>query len=299
MTTNLADQEYWENSYVGMEFSQPDQDDFIRTWINRHVPRGTGDCIEVGCFPGRFLSVFGDLGYRLNGIDLASRIDTHVPKWLAAHGYQVGKFDRADFLTFPLEPRYDVVSSFGFIEHFTDWFDVLARHADLVRPGGYLVIEAPNFSGLVQRCLRRLFDPTGLDRHYTPSMNSQGWAEVATRLGFEIVQAGPIANFSFWKCAPIEEGIRSELMMMLDIIQPILETREETRAHAAAGYHGLIAKRVADGPPADDPSRIADLAAIGQAAIARDLDISAAAEMMAARIEVWIKYMNNKWKSRH
>ena len=298
MTTNLADQTYWESGYVGMEFSPPAQDDFIRTWINAHVPRGTGDCLEVGCFPGRYLSVFGDLGYRLNGIDLASRVDTHVPKWLADHGYAVGQFARADFLTFPFEPRFDVVSSFGFIEHFTDWYNVLARHADLVRPGGYLVIEAPNMAGLMQRFLRRLFDSADLSRHYTPSMDPQGWAEVTTRLGFEIVEAGPISNFSFWRSSPIEQGIKSELMVILDILQPILETREETRGHAAAGYQGLIAKRVAEGPPADDPSRIADLDAIGRAAVARDLDISQAAETMAERVEVWIKYMNNKWQSR-
>lgn len=59
----------------------------------------------------------------------------------------------------------DVVSSFGFIEHFTNWREVLAKHAEPVADDGHLIIEAPNFTGAFQRWLHVNFDKANSARH--------------------------------------------------------------------------------------------------------------------------------------
>ena len=187
MTTNLVRQAEWDAVNNVTAFGPLPADDGFRLWLSRFLPRGPGDCLEIGCFPGRFLAAMGDLGYRLNWIDLTPRTDVELPQWLAAQGYDVGTFARADFTTYPFAQRFQVVSSFGFIEHFTDWHEVLGHHADLVAPDGFLVIEAPNMAGLLQRVLRQLFDKQNLAGHWTPAMHADCWAAVALRLGFEIL----------------------------------------------------------------------------------------------------------------
>jgi len=294
--SNLVEQEFWDGGYAEAHFSPLAADDFFRVWLQTHVPRGTGDCIEIGCFPGGFLAALGDLGYRLNGIDLTPRVE-EMPNWLAPLGYAIGTFTRGDFETFSPGRRYDVVSSFGFIEHFTTWAEVLARHCDLVAPGGYLVIETPNFSGLTQRVLRQLFDPQDLARHHLPAMHVEAWADVVTLLGFEIVHVGPLGKFHFWR-AEAGEGMRFELATLLDVVMPVLATREETSTLSTAGFLGLVARRIKDGPPPHEAARIAELASISEAAAAYDRSIEPAAKELFHRAEAWIKYMNSKWQIR-
>lgn len=294
MTTNLVDQTHWDGGYAEGEYTPLPADDFVRTWVNAHVPKGTGDCLEVGCFPGRYLGMFGDLGYRLHGVDLTPRVE-EIAGWLSAAGYQAGSFHRQDFLTCAFDRRFDVVSSFGFIEHFTNWHEVLAGHADLVAPGGYLVIEAPNMAGLVQRVLRRLFEPEDLKRHCTAAMNLDAWSAVVRRLGFDVVYAEPLGNFDFWRMQPGQPGMEFELSVLLQALTPVLRTRGETRSPVSSGYIGLIARRSAEGPPPGDPARTKDLTAIAMRAAMRDRDIDAAAQATIDRVRAWVKYMHDRW----
>ena len=76
------------------------------------------------------------------------------------------------------------VSSFGFIEHFVNWKEILTQQARLVNNGGYLVVEAPNFYGLIQKMLHWFFDKENYKRHYVPSMSPQALGQGITRLKF-------------------------------------------------------------------------------------------------------------------
>ena len=72
--SNKASQDYWHEEYAGYRFHIARRKDFIRRWIEEYIPPARGPeqtCLEIGCYPGRFISVFGELGYELSGIDLA------------------------------------------------------------------------------------------------------------------------------------------------------------------------------------------------------------------------------------
>jgi hypothetical protein len=141
--------------------------------------------------------VFGELGYELYGIDLAGRLEG-LAEWLSQRGYRTGGFWKQDFLTFDPQRRFDVVASFGFVEHFINWREVLERHARLVGEGGCLVVEAPNFTGAFQSWLHRRFDRENYDRHHIPAMDVGQWAQVLEALGFEILYRGCFGGFHFW-----------------------------------------------------------------------------------------------------
>jgi hypothetical protein len=74
--TNKASQEFWNQVY-DVEPQIAGRSDIIRAWIEAYVPNVAGankTCIEIGCYPGRYLSVFGELGYELFGIDLKIKL---------------------------------------------------------------------------------------------------------------------------------------------------------------------------------------------------------------------------------
>lgn len=74
----------------------------------------------------------------------------------AAGGPKLTLFNE-DFLEWSTSERFDLVCSFGFIEHFNDWPAMIRRHAELVVEGRYLILTTPHFRNL-QYALHRLFD---------------------------------------------------------------------------------------------------------------------------------------------
>lgn len=195
---DFVEQDYWDKSYQQIRFATLPDHDPIKLWLTTFIPNGNGTCLEVGCFPGGILSCFGELGYELHGIDLTPRVEHDLPAWLNSRGYRVGKFTRGDFARFTPETEYDIVASFGFIEHFSKWETILLKQASLVKKGGLLVIEAPNFRGIVQRLLHLLLDRENYERHNIASMNPYEWAKITKKMGFEIVFCGFLGNFLFW-----------------------------------------------------------------------------------------------------
>ena len=59
---------------------------------------------------------------------------------------------------------FDMVMSLGFIEHFTDVEKAVGIHLELLKPGGTLVVEIPNLSG-INRMVFRLFNRELLEMH--------------------------------------------------------------------------------------------------------------------------------------
>lgn len=247
--TNKADQSYWNREYAGFNLHIAKPRDVIRQWIESHFPPLHGEnrsCIEIGCYPGRFLAVFGALGYRLSGIDLADNLQA-LPAWLSAQGYRIDDFWQQDFTTFDAQRKFDVVSSFGFIEHFTDWREVLAKHAQMVADGGHLVIEAPNFTGAFQRWLHVNFDSANYARHHAPAMDIEAWADMLKKEGFDIVYAGCFGPFHFWT-EPDERRFRERCMLWgLRMLKPLLRRVLPRHRKSWSPFCGVIARKRSDG----------------------------------------------------
>lgn len=195
----LTDKEYWIQSYRVDEFAEYDADNAHFRLLFRFVrPEAIRSVIEVGSYPAPFLAALGRYGWELNGIDFHPDNSTKVPAWLESRGYKVGTFVSEDFLEFTPSRQYDLAYSLGFIEHFTNFRDVIVKQAKLVKPGGYIFITTPNFRGFVQRWTHYFLDRQNLERHYLPSMNPSLWAEVLEREGFSVLYAGYFGQIGFW-----------------------------------------------------------------------------------------------------
>lgn len=217
----------------------------LRLLVNTHIPKKEdGDCIEIGCSPGGFLPLFGDLGYTLHGIDFDPRIQNELPQWLIKNGYKPGQFIVDDFTTHQFSIQYDLVYSLGFIEHFTNWIDILLRQADLVREGGYLLVGTPNYAGLFQRLLHKLFENANYMTHVTASMNPKLWRELLEATGFRVIFAGTVGTFDLWtRGTEALPRITQELLWTLEKLRPALSTVEESESFAMSPYLAVVAQR--------------------------------------------------------
>jgi len=199
--SGIVSKSYWEDGYSETKPQMATKADVIRCWIEKHVPiaeeKQQKTAIEIGCYPGRYLSVLGDLGYETNGIDFCKQVET-LPKSMKEAGYRVGEFWKEDFEKFQPGRKFDVVASFGFIEHFDNFEDIVLKHADLVNNQGYLVLEVPNFYGAFQHWLHRNFDNINYKRHFIPAMNIERLADVVDRAGYDVLYKGYFGQLDFW-----------------------------------------------------------------------------------------------------
>ena len=239
----LLPQSDWDASYSASELWTAPPGDPIRIWIEKFIPKSQGTCLELGCFPGRFLAVFGELGYELHGIDLTPRVETDLKYWLKSKGYLIGEIVRDDVWTYPFARKFDVVCSFGLIEHFVEWEKLIALQSELVADGGWLVLSTPNFRGRVQNLFHRWFDKENLEKHNLDAMRPERWKQIVQPLGFEMVNAGYLGPFDMW-CGPGKRNAFQKFVVkVVRRLIPFLQW-VPCRSAALAPYCGLIARKV-------------------------------------------------------
>lgn len=155
---------------------------------------------EFGCFPGRYMAHLGKKGMTVNGMDLAPNLDDRFIAWMKSEGIATGLLKREDVLAYAktTDDRYDMVCSFGFIEHFRNFPEIIALHDRILKPGGLLMITTPNFRGGLQQFLHRSLDKVNMDLHYLPSMKPDLWQRQLVQEGYERIFAGYFGRFDFW-----------------------------------------------------------------------------------------------------
>lgn len=239
--TNLYVQEIWDRGYERLEFEIAAPTDQVRQWLERSAKGRSGRCLEIGCFPGRYLAVMGELGFELNGIDLTPRVDPEMKTWLQDQGYRVGRIVRGDFFADHGGAKYDVVYSVGFLEHFTDWESVLRRHAELVADGGMLLLNVPNFTGWFQRFFHKAVDRENFERHHLGAMNPSAWKAEIEKQGFRVLELGYFDRLDFWVGEQKRNFAQKGLFWALRAFKPFLRPLVPRGSSSFSPYLGMIA----------------------------------------------------------
>jgi SAM-dependent methyltransferase len=169
MSNTLTDRNFWKEYWKNYQYLKVSQKMFFDKYITYKLSGKT--FIEIGGFPGT-MSIYFHKKYKCT----VSLLDFYIDKYMVNRMEQTNDVPietieciECDFFDFTPECLYDVVFSFGFIEHFDDTHDVIRRHVDLLVPNGHLLIILPNFLGLngwIQRC----FDRKNFDAHNLQSM---------------------------------------------------------------------------------------------------------------------------------
>lgn len=241
--TALAPKEVWDRLYQDKKPHGVSAKDQIARWIVEHVPlTESGTAFEIGCFPGRYLPTLGALGYELNGVDMHQGVND-MKVWLKGLNLRVGEFSQEDFFKFESHKKFDLVLSLGFVEHFENWKEVIARHTEFVAPGGLLLLEAPNFRGRFQNWFHRCFDADNLAMHHVPAMDPWQWASLLKTMGFEILYAGYFGRFHLWSAQqnlrPWKKVALKYLLRSRNILKHVLPKNSPS----FSPYAGLLARK--------------------------------------------------------
>ena len=154
----------------------------------------------------------------------------------------MGEFTNANFLEFDKTKKYDCVCSFGFIEHFDGWEDVLRKHALLVWEGGVIAVTTLNFRGAIQQWLHRLLDVENLRRHNIASMNPFLWADLLKELGFDVIDARSFGRFDFWVEKQKRNVLQNAARFVIRVLTPVLKLLPGDNG-LYSPYCGVVARR--------------------------------------------------------
>lgn len=194
-TSEMFWEEYWENLKLPKTIDKNfNQEKVISDLLLTYVPNGENmkRCIEIGCAPGRWLIFFhNELRYKVDGIEYLDVACRKTFENFQLNGINDFHLSKADFFCYETDNKYDLVSSFGFIEHFDDTETVFKKHCELVAENGLLVIGLPNLRG-VNHFIQFIIDfwmPKSLrylKTHNLRSMNITRYKKLARENNFEV-----------------------------------------------------------------------------------------------------------------
>jgi len=165
--------------------------------LQRYVKEGSR-YIEIGCAPGKILAWAAQaLKADVTGLDYSKEGIAKCCKLFEALELK-GTFFHDDLFNhhMPLG-SFDVVASFGVIEHFDDVRPAVQRHIDLVKPGGVALIAVPNYGGIYGK-LQGWFDAPNLSLHNLEIMKPSALVALVKSPDVESAQSYPFGFMSPW-----------------------------------------------------------------------------------------------------
>jgi 2-polyprenyl-3-methyl-5-hydroxy-6-metoxy-1,4-benzoquinol methylase len=228
---NLTTVDHWEAAPVKMpRMRLPSSWDVgtrdLKRLLRQYVKPGM-QVLEIGCAPGKLLSwvaaalkanVSG-LDYAKPGIQLATRLFDQLNlkadlrcEDVFAHSFR--------------DESFDIVYSFGVIEHFSDPTGIVTVHTRLLKPGGTAVMAIPNYAGLYRR-IQNYFDRQNLAIHNLKIMNLSSLKRLAPPDLPSSAKTFPYGRFCPWlisfeaKCPRLPARIISWFLNCLGLLQPV------------------------------------------------------------------------------
>ena len=202
MDNNLTDRAFWKafwESRKGLIFYiKPNYvfGDLLAKLIKKNNVKSA---IELGGFPGYYtiyLKKYQNLDTTLLDYFVHEGL---VNELLEANGLKPSDISiiETDLFTYQPIKKYDMVLSFGLIEHFADTKAIIKTHLSLLNPGGTLFITLPNFTG-VNGWIQRTFDKDNYDKHNIASMNLELLRRIYTELGLTEIDVHYHGRFTVW-----------------------------------------------------------------------------------------------------
>jgi SAM-dependent methyltransferase len=173
------------------------RDEWIRI-ANKILPSSSVRYLELGCAPGTFTAALSkDKDWLITGIDFSDDSNKFISTLFCVQ--KTGRFFHADIFNFSMGEVFDIVASFGLVEHFrgSSFDQLMDIHDRYVAPGGYCVVVVPNFTG-VPYFFHFVFDRPSLDNHNIDAMHPDTIAEFFRQRGYEIVFHKYVGILRLW-----------------------------------------------------------------------------------------------------
>lgn len=182
-----AGKKYWNDLWAGDDIPSVvnPSDTQLKNWVNRRFHQmfqrlfrksetSSMSLLEIGCGKSAWLPYFAkEFGFNVCGLDYSPIGCQMASKVLQANGVEA-EIVCANLFSPPenILGTFDVVVSFGVVEHFDDTASCLRAVSTFLKPGGVLITNIPNmvgWIGAIQKVVNRpvydihqLIDPARL-----------------------------------------------------------------------------------------------------------------------------------------
>ena len=199
LTTKEHWNENWERTKLPVEIRKEGASPLTLELIKefeKYLPQQPGlTILEIGGAPGQFLAYFSkEFGYVPYALDYSDAGCQKLRENFKLLNLEVHVIQRDFFEDLSDLPKFDIVFSSGFIEHFMDLEDVVERHLNLLKNGGLLVLGVPNFNGINRVVLNQLA-PKLLSMHNLNNMDHKNWANFENKFNIEVLFRNFIGGF--------------------------------------------------------------------------------------------------------
>jgi SAM-dependent methyltransferase len=202
MDNNLTDRSFWKafwESRLGLIFNIKRDYIFGDVLAKLKADKGAKTAIELGGFPGYYavyLKKYENMDTTLFDYFIHQGL---INQLLETNGLTDGDVNiiEADLFTYQPQEQYDMVLSFGLIEHFKDTKAIIATHLPFLKDDGTLFITLPNFKS-INGWVQRKFDIENYNKHYIECMDPALLAGIFKELGLKQVESYYYGKFSMW-----------------------------------------------------------------------------------------------------
>jgi len=193
---SYTQKEFWENYWSDFQVLKNNNVFFEK--VLSEFPN-EGKLIEIGGFPGQYSAYFKKkFNYEVTILDF------HIDPLIINKIEQIYdiplnsiKYVNDDFLNVALNENFDIVCSFGFIEHFSDTKLLINRHLGMLKSNGILLITIPNFAGL-NGLIQKFLDKTNYNIHNIDCMNIKLLNAILINLNCKTFTIGYIGKPTVW-----------------------------------------------------------------------------------------------------
>jgi 2-polyprenyl-3-methyl-5-hydroxy-6-metoxy-1,4-benzoquinol methylase len=200
----LTEKDHWENRWkrikkpkeIQRDTKHPVNLELIKIF-DRYLPQRRGlKILEIGGAPGQFLAYLAkEFGYSAHAIDYSTIGCEKMREAFESANLDVTIYNRDIFDDLSDLPRFDIVFSMGFIEHFNDLDSIVGKHVELLKNHGILILGVPNYRGISQAVLKRLA-PQLLSKHHLDAMDIKRWEFFEEKYGIKAKFKGYIGGFN-------------------------------------------------------------------------------------------------------
>ena len=195
-------EKYWENrEEVAVEIKRTKKGLSVNSILDvfdKYLPVNENfHALEIGGAPGQYLIyMHKKFKYKIHSLDYARIGNEQTVKNLKAVNIDVTVYEK-DLFSENFSsglPKFDIVYSLGFIEHFDNLTEVVARHVELLKPGGILLLGVPNLRGIYKWFLKQTAQKH-LAIHNLNTMDVKSWEKFEKELNLQTIFKSYVSGF--------------------------------------------------------------------------------------------------------
>ncbi|MFA5479643.1 MAG: class I SAM-dependent methyltransferase [Candidatus Muiribacteriota bacterium] len=164
-----TDINYWENIWKQKNIDMLDENEPLNKFIINYlkkIPAENKKIIEAGCANSRWVKFLTENGFEVSGIDYSEEGIKNLKIYCDKNRIKCNLYLKDIFDDIPfLKEKFDVLISFGLVEHFEDYSEVIQKLSCFLKKDGIIITVIPNLKNSIYYKIQKLSEKNILKKH--------------------------------------------------------------------------------------------------------------------------------------